>query len=391
MTTPNGEILWTAMEKVIYGQPAAHAIAAEVKRLDARRVFLLTSRTLGENTNEIELIRQSLGSRYAGEFSGIPPHGPRGAVLEATNEAREAQADLIVTVGGGSVTDAGKVMLLCLKYDLRSHEDFEPLHVYVDDSGTVVKPELEAPDVRVVAVPTTLSGGEFYFLAGATDERRHLKQGYEQRLLAPVSVILDPAITLHTPEWLWFSTGVRSLDHAMETLGSLQSNDFCDGVADSAMRLLIDGLTRVRADPTDLRARLRCQIGTWQSMLPVVAGVPMGASHAIGHVLGGTCDVPHGHTSCVMAPFVLDFNRSANAHRQARISAAFGKPERSASDLAHEFIAGLGMPRSLKEVGVAEGDLPRIAEFTMEDFWARTNPRAISGPDDVMQILRAAL
>ncbi len=391
MTAPSGEILWTALEKVIYGQPAAEAVAAEVERLDARRVFLLTSDTLNKETSEIEQIRQSLGNRHAGEFSGIPPHGPRTAVIEAANAAREAKADLIVTVGGGTVTDAGKMMLICLKFDLRSHDDLEPYHIYVDESGSVKQPEFEAPDLRVVAVPTTLSGGEFYSLAGATDEKRKLKQGYEHRLLAPVSVILDPAITLHTPEWLWFSTGVRSLDHAMETLGSHRSNDFCDGVADSAMRLLIDGLTRVRADPTDLDARLRCQIGTWQSMLPVVAGVPMGASHAIGHVLGGTCDVPHGYTSCVMAPFVLEFNRSANAQRQQRISVAFGNPDGAASELAHEFISKLGMPRSLTDVGVAEADLQKIAEYTMEDFWARTNPRTIAGPDDVLQILRAAL
>ncbi len=391
MALPAGEVICTAIEKVIYGQRAAQAVAAEAERLGARNVFLVVSETLDEQTDEIAQVREALGNRFAGQFKGIPPHGPRTAIIEAADAAREAQADLIVTIGGGTLTDAGKIMLICLKYGIREHDELEPYHVYVNEAGSVIKPELDAPDLRMIAVPTTLSGGEFNPLGGATDEKRKLKQGYEQRLLVPVSVILDPALTVHTPEWLWMSTGVRSLDHAMETLGSHLSNDFCDGMADSAIRLLTDGLPRVKADPADLEARLRCQIGAWQSMVPVVGGVPMGASHAIGHVLGGTCDVPHGYTSCVMAPFVLEFNRPVNAHRQERISEAFGAPQRPASELADEFITSLGMPRSLAAVGVSEDDLQQVAEYTMEDFWARTNPRPIEKPADVMEILRLAV
>lgn len=391
MAVVSGEVICTALERVLYGKPAARALADEAERLGAERVFLLVSSTLNEKTDEVEKIRAALGSRVAAVHHGIPPHGPRTAILRAAEHARQCNADLIVTVGGGTLTDAGKIILVCLKHDLREHDDLEPFHVYVDDQGAVIKPEFDGPDLRMIAVPTTLSGGEFNPLGGATDETRKLKQGYEHRLLVPVSVVLDPALTVYTPEWLWHSTGVRSLDHAMETLGSLQSNDYCDGIAESAIRLLTDGLSRVKRDPGDLEARLRCQIGVWQSMIPVVAGVPMGASHAIGHVLGGTRDVPHGYTSCVMAPFVLRFNAPVNGARQKRISAAFGQPDRAADQLADEFIRSLGMPRSLGEVGVSEADLPLVAEYTMEDFWARTNPRTIATPDDVMEILRTAL
>ena len=117
----------------------------------------------------------------------------------------------------------------------------------------------------------------------------------------------------------------------------------------------------------------------------------MGASHAIGHILGGTCDVPHGYCSCVMAPAVLAFNLEANAHRQQRISRCFGDPDRPASELVDEFISGLGMPRSLSAVDVTEDQLDHIAEYTMLDFWARTNPRTIKEPADVRKILDMAL
>ncbi len=295
-----------------------------------------------------------------------------------------------MTIGGGSVTDAGKIVALAMKHDLHEHDDLEPYHVYVDDDGNTVKPEFEGPDVRVICCPTTLSGGEFNPLAGATDEKIGHKQGYEQADMAPVSIVLDPALTLHTPEWLWTSTGVRSLDHSLETMGSLQSDHFSDGIAQSACRLLVRSLPEVQADSDNLDARLRCQVGAWQSMVPVIGGVPMGASHAIGHILGGTADVPHGYCSCVMAPAVLDFNHEVNAHRQEMISECFGQPGERAGALVDAFITGLGMPRSLRAVGIGEDQLDHIAEYTMLDFWARTNPRPVNEPSDVRQILDMA-
>jgi alcohol dehydrogenase class IV len=373
------------------GQRVADALRSEADLLKAERVFLLVSSSLRNNTDEIARIEEALGDRVAAIHDGIPPHAPRTAVLAAAAAARDCGADLIVTVGGGSVTDAGKIIALALKHNLRSHDDLEPYHVYVDGNGNTVKPQFAGPDVRVICCPTTLSGGEFNPLSGATDENIGHKQGYEHPLMAPISIVLDPALTRHTPAWLWTSTGVRSLDHALETLGSLQSDHFSDGIADSALRLLIGALPAVNANPEDLDARLRCQVGAWQSMLPIIGGVPMGASHAIGHILGGTCDVPHGHCSCVMAPAVLDFNREANLSRQQRITACFGEPHEQAGALVDQFIRGLGMPRSLTEVGVQQEQLDHIAEYTMLDFWARTNPRPIRTAADIRQILDMAL
>ena len=384
-------LLLTTTERVFMGLRAADALSEEVARLGATRVFLLVSSSLRHNTDEIEQIQAALDDKIVAVYDGIPPHAPRIAVLSAAAAARDAAADLIVTVGGGSVTDAGKLIGLVLRHELLEHDDLEPYHIYVDDDGETIKPEFAGPDIRTICCPTTLSGGEFNPLSGATDEKIGHKQGFEHPLMAPVSVVLDPALTVHTPEWLWTSTGIRSLDHALETLGSLQSDPFSDGVADSALRLLVDSLPAVKADPGNLDARLSCQIGAWQSMIPIIGGVPMGASHAIGHILGGTCDVPHGYCSCVMAPAVLAFNEEASGQRQQRISRCFGEPDTAASQLVDQFISRLGMPRSLREVGVGEDQLDHIADYTLLDFWTRTNPRTIETAADVRQILEMAL
>lgn len=373
------------------GRAAADAVAEEAQARGARKVFLVVSRTLAKETDEIEQVKTALAERCAGSYAGIGPHAPRGAVLEAAAAARAAGADLLVSIGGGSVTDATKIAAICLKHGITHHEDFERFRIRVSPQGTVEMPAFEGPDVRVVSVPTTLSGGEFNTLSGATDEHSQRKQGYRHPLMVPVAVVLDPRITLHTPEWLWLSTGVRAVDHAAETLGSLLSNTFCDGMAENALRLLVDGLRRVKRDPRDLDARLDCQIGAWQSMIPVVAGVPMGLSHATGHALGGTFDVPHGYTSCAVAPYALAWNAPANAERQARISAAMGQAGAPASDVVGALIQDLGMPASLTDVGVDASDLGVLADAVMEDIWARTNPRPVESADDVLEFLNTAL
>jgi alcohol dehydrogenase class IV len=385
------QVLLTATERVMLGMPAATAIAAEAERLGAARVFLLVSRHLAEATDEIRRIEAALGWRHAATHHGIRPHVPRADVLAATDAARAAGTDLLVTVGGGSVTDAGKIVTLCLKHDVATIEGFDALRTRVEPDGTVTAPQISGPDVRCLCVPTTLSGGEFNPLSGATDTRTGQKQGYSARTMAPVAVILDPAITVHTPEWLWLSTGVRAIDHAAEALGSLQSNDYCDSMAEAALRLLSEGLLRVKADPHDLEARLKCQIGAWQAMLPILAGVPMGASHAIGHVLGSACDVPHGYCSCVMAPAVQAWNEPVNAHRQTRISAGLGDAALPAAVLLDRLIRALGMPRTLAAVGVEASRLPMIAGHVHDDIWGRTNPRPIATAADAMAILQAAL
>ena len=373
------------------GRRTAEALVEEAELLGAQRIFLLVSTTLRKNTQEIAEIESALGARLAQTYDGIAAHAPRTDVLKATAAARAAEADLIITVGGGSVTDAGKVIALGLKHNILTHEDFEGFYVYVDDNGETVAPVFDGPDIRVICCPTTLSGGEFNTMGGVTDDRENKKQGYTHRMMAPIAIVLDPALTLHTPEWLWHSTGVRAVDHALESLSSNHSSYFCDGVAESALRLLSQAMPEVKADPANLDARLRCQIGAWQSMIPIIGGVPMGASHAIGHVLGGTADVPHGYCSCVMAPAVLAFNKPVTGAKQVKVSDSFGRQGEDASVVLDEFIRGLGMPRSLGEVGVDEDQLDLIAEYTMLDFWSRTNPREITGPADVRSILEQAL
>src|ERR1700734_1117825 len=119
-----------------------------------------------------------------------------------------------------------------------------------------------------------------------------MKEIFGHKIVIPAAVVLDPALTVHTPEWLFLSTGIRAVDHCVVGLCSNEANPYADAQALHGLSLLPSGLPRVKPDPTDLQARLDCQLGSWLSMGPLAAGVPMGASHGIGYVLGAGVEVP---------------------------------------------------------------------------------------------------
>jgi len=377
----SGRVVFSRMDEVVFGKPAAEAVSELVSRHGAQRVFLMASGTLDRETDEVEKLRKALGNKCVGTFASMPAHSPRSAVIAAAEQAREARTDLIVTLGGGSITDGAKAVQLCLANDIRTPADMDRIRGQSD-----VKP----PTVRQISIPTTLSAGEFSAIAGVTNEETKVKEMFRHPLTIPQAVILDPEVTHHTPMWLLLSTGIRAVDHCVEGVCSNESTEYSNASSLHGLSLLARGLPRVKADPSDMAARLDCQTGSWLSMAGIAAGVPMGASHGIGYVLGAVFDVPHGHTSCIMLPSVMRWNKPANADRQALIATAMGHPGKDAGDVLDQFIRGLDMPRSLSDVKIGREHFDRIANQAMGTPWVPRNPRPIPSPAQVREILELA-
>jgi len=378
------------MERVIYGTPLAEALAQEIERTNVRAIYVLASGTLMRETDAIETVRRVLGNKLAGICARIGAHTLRPDVIAAANAAREAGCDALLTVGGGSVTDAAKMVGLCLGNNVTTPDQLDALRARTSADGRTIRPEVKPPSVRSTAIPTTLSAGEFTHMAGCTDPVQQVKQSYAHPLMMPRAVILDPAVTIHTPEWLFLSTGIRAVDHAVEDICSRNAQPFSDGTSLHALRLLARGLPRVKHDPHDLDARLKCQLGAWLSITGSQNGVTKGASHGIGHVLGGTAHVPHGYTSCVMLPHVLRFNEPVTAERQMWVSDALGRHGEKAADAVAALIAELGLPGRLRDVNVHEDQLDLIAKESMHDRWVHTNPRKIDSAATIRSLLAAA-
>jgi len=375
------------MEEVVYGQSAAEALSTVLPRLSAERIFLMASRTLSRQTDEVSGLCRSLGSRCVGLFDAIPPHSPRSAVIAAAASARACEADLIVTLGGGSITDAAKAVQLCLANNVDTIDGVDALLAVQAGGRSIAPTGMLPPKVRQVSIPTTLSAGEFSASAGITNEKGRRKEVLRHPDIVPRVVILDPDVTRHTPMWLWLSTGIRAIDHCVEGFCSGEANAYGDAAALHALTFLARGLRRVKEEPNHREARLDCQLGSSLSMIPLNAGVSMGASHGIGYVLGAMFEVPHGYTSCIMLPAVMRWNKSANAKRQAQIAAAMGYPGEDTADVLENLIAELGLPHSLADFNIGPTDFDIIAQKAMETPWVPKNPRRIEGPAQVREIL----
>ena len=221
------------------------------------------------------------------------------------------------------------------------------------------------------------------------DTKIQLKEKYTGDDICPQTVILDPAITLHTPDWLWLSTAIRSVDHAVEGLCSNSTNPLIPPMALNSLQLFGNSLRNTYKNREDVVSRSLSQKAVWM-IAKNLGNTPMGASHGIGYLLGSIGSVPHGHTSCVMLPAVLKWNESYNQDKQKWIANALGRPNLSASEAVGELISDLGLPTTLGEVGIRESQWEKIAEYGLKHPTVQSNPKPINKKDDIIQILKLA-
>lgn len=382
-----GTVQWTAQERVIHGKPAAEAVRAEIDRLGVKRVLLFTTRSL-TNGRLIRDVTSALGDRCVGKFDAIRAHSPREAVIAGAALARELDADHLLAVGGGSVTDATKVMLLAL---WRGARDVDALSALAAKRGAPPLAPLDSDRMRMTAVPTTLSAAEFGNNAGITDVQRKTKMHYTHPHMAPIVAILDPAATLETPIELMLSTGMRAMDHAVERWCSVRPHPLADGLTLQAMGMLAKNLPAVKARPDDLEPRLECQLAAWLTQVSAAPGVPNGASHGIGYILGAYAGIPHGITSCISLAATLEWNEPVNAERQRAVAEKLGRPGARPCNVMRDFVRSLGLPVRLSDIGIGADRIPELARQYDGTGPIATNPRPVRGADDVAEILKLAL
>ena len=381
-----GTVQWTAQERVIHGRSVAEAVPAEIERIGAKRVLLLTTRSL-TGSRLVRDVTSALGDRCVGRYSEIHAHSPREAVVGGAALAREVEADHLLAVGGGSVIDATKTMLIAL---WRGARDVDALTKLSAHRGAPPMATLDSDRMRMSAVSTTLSAAEFTASAGVTDVQRKVKLFFSHPRMAPIAAILDPAATLETPMELMLSTGIRAMDHAVEHWCSIRPHPLTDGLALQAMGMLAANLPAIKARPEDPEPRLDCQMAAWLTQIGGSALVPNGASHGIGYILGGYAGVPHGITSCISLAATLEWNEPVNGDRQRAVAEKLGRPGMRACDAMRDFVTSLGLPTRLGDIGIGAERIPEIAQQYRGTGPISTNPRPVRGPDDLAEILRLA-
>jgi maleylacetate reductase len=335
--------------RVRFGAGALGELPAEVAELGLERLLVLCS---PEQRQTGDVVAAVLGRRAAGVLAEARMHVPVEVATRARAVSAELRVDGCLAVGGGSAIGLGKAIAL--------------------ESG-----------LPVVAVPTTYAGSEMTPIWGLTDDSGK-RTGRDRRVL-PRSVIYDPELTLGLPAGLSATSGMNAIAHAVEGLYAPDASPIVSLMAEEGVRSLAGALTRVVADGHDLAARTEAQYGAWLCGA-VLGATTMSLHHKLCHVLGGTLDLPHSETHTVVLPHALAYNEPAAPQAVASLARALGGEQDPARGL-WELAGRLDAPRSLRELGMSEEDIPRIAGLAVTSPYANPRPVTHAG---VESLLRAA-
>ena len=383
--------------RIVFGNGKIDSLKDEVQKLGGKRVLVLSGPTVAEKTDAVRRIKDGLGDMCGGVYSGLTQRAPLSTAIEAANLAIATGADTLVGVGGSTISDAARMIAVLMAEGITTVEQLRQLG---EEQDMLLTPNLDGKELPLqVAVPTTLSAGEFNMGGGNVldDQAGHKIRVRHPRLYADL-IILDPVMTEGTPDWLWLSTGVKALDHCIERLYTTGNQPAIDAPILAAAEMLFTHLPSSRESDGDPEARLKCLVAAWMSMM----GAPnfaTGLSHAIGHILGVKYSVGHGYTSCVTQPYVMEFNRPVSAAKQALLARSAGIDTRGMSDetaaeaaarAVDDFVLGMGLPHRIRELEIPEADLPEIAELVLTDGGCRNNPIPITSAEQVMVVLKAA-
>ena len=317
-------------------------------------------------------------------FSDVRGNPVEANVQGGVAALRDGGHDGVIAFGGGSALDTGKAVAL-MAGQSRPIWDFEDR----EDWWTRVD---EAAMVPVVAVPTTSGTGSETGRASAITDTRgdHVKRIIFHPAMMPGRVILDPELTVGLPAHLTAAVGMDALSHCLEAFSSPVFHPLAQGIALEGMRLVREALPAAVADGADLAARARMQVAASMGSTAFQKG--LGAMHSLSHPCGAVLDTHHGLTNAVVMPYVLDFNRPAIEEKMAALARYLGLPNPSFAgvlDWVLDLRERIGIPHTLKDIGVDEPHARRLAPMAAADPSSPTNPVPLDAANLEALYLRA--
>lgn len=372
--------------ELVMGTGSVKQIGKKARALGATKILIVTDKVLNQNG----LVNQVIAPLEKADFTvtvidEVIPEPPFEN-LEAMAEKIIGQGyDLFVGLGGGSVMDATKVLAILMTND-------------VDDIRELVGIDKVAhKGIPFILVPTTSgTGSEVTWNAIFTDTEDHVKKGIVSPYLLPDVAIVDAELTLGVPPAITAATGMDALVHAVESYTAMRANELTDGIALQAIKLITRSIRKAVYNGGDLSAREDMAMGS------LLAGISLGnagvgAVHALAYPLGGKFKVPHGVANSLLLPYVMKYNVISNLEKFAEVAKVLGENVdglslREAADRAvyalNQMSRDVGIPASIKDVGVTEEDIPALAEEASKiDRLLNNNPRRLS-LKDIEQIYR---
>ena len=363
------------------GPGSIASISLEASMLGGKRALILTDKGVME-AGLTEKARKALGDCCVGIFSDIPQDTSLAVVDAATDAARELGADLIVSVGGGSVIDTGKWVSVVLREGGKATDHYAFFR-------------LTQQPVPHIVVPTTAgTGSEATNAAVVKHTALDRKVFISDNMLYPRVAILDPAFTTSLPVALTAATAMDAMTHACEAMMSINANLISDGHSLQAVRLIKRNLPVAIKNGTDIQARLNLQVASCMAGMSFsIAGI--GLAHAMAHTVGALYGVPHGAACGIMLPKVMRYNAEYATGALVQIAEALGadttgmtdtQAALAAADALEALMTEVGAPMHLKDMGVPEDGLLNCAFHALVDPCVIFNPRKVSDPGEILAV-----
>jgi alcohol dehydrogenase class IV len=373
-------------QEVIFRPNALASLGESIDRFGWKRLMLLSGKALVAS-GHVKQVQEATGKRLVAVYNQVLPHVQDVQLDEVLALALETQVEAIIGLGGGSPIGMAKAVAFGMEQKLTEGQDLP-------------HPPTGQPVIPVVAIPTTYAGSEMTAGFGITHSRRQppVKITVSDPRIAPKLVLYDPLLTLDLPPELTASTGMNALAHCIEALYSVTRNPLSTAAAASAANYISHSLLSCYLDGRDLQARTEMLAGAHLAGL-ALAGVTMGLHHGLCHVLGGSANVPHGIANAIILPHAMRFNAGFTARELQPAAEALGiqadghNPAavvESAAEAVFKLTGQMALPQHLRQVGVKESDLPRLAELAFQNKTVRNNPRPITDISQLEGILKEA-
>lgn len=372
--------------EIIYGTGALQQLSSILQRERARKVLVITDPgVLGAGL--VRLVEDEIKKTeaYVEVFSEVEPNPSVDTVEKAFIRLAAMGADIMVAIGGGSAIDVAKAVGV-LAANGRKITDYEGIDTF------------ENPIPPLIAIPTTAgTGSEVTIFTVVTDTLRDYKITIGSRKLAAAYAIADPALTITMPQKITAYTGLDALVHAIESYTSIMAYPLTEALALEAIRVISGNLRQAVYHGHNLEVREKMLYG---SLLAGLAfnNTRLGNVHAMSHPVSALFGVAHGVANSILLPHVMEFNVYAVPEKFCKIAEAMGystagRPLMEGAKLAIQAVkslsADIGIPKSLRDVGVKEEAIPQMVRDAMKSGNIAVNPRKTSEEDVRSLFLKA--
>lgn len=372
--------------RVMFKPGLVRELSNEVGAMGVQRAFIVADAGV-ERAGLLTRVTEGLGIPVCGVYTDVPANSSVAAVERGAALAREAGADLVVAVGGGSPIDTGKALRILLTEGGR----------LLDYQGYNL---LSRPLTPMIVIPTTAgTGSEVTSWAVIRDESSGTKMAFSSPFLGPDLAVLDPELTLTLPPRLTAATGMDALTHAVESFVGLNANPITDTLALQAIDMISNNLRAATHTGADIEARGQMLVASCiAGMAFSGGGGSLGIVHALAHTIGGLYEVHHGTANAILLPHGMRYNKTAMPNRFGRIARAMGVNAggRSEDDVIEDGIDAVqalsndcGLPQRLRDVGVPRDNFAAVAETSLGDPAIFTNPRPVTA-EEALAVLEAA-